>query len=427
MAGEKQALPKRVTLPSGTRVILSEAKLRAAAAEPSQSAPIARAFDVLAAEGAVRHAEGAELTFGELPLRDAHLLRALLLRSRIVVEKQRTVRCSNCGEQLTIVPSEAFEPGPFVDGELDDPELDAPFDFGRAHDIPPVLTGAGTASTIRLAPRTVDEASLLARAGGGLAPSRAVVAALGVKELGPARTAQAIARGLAAASDDAFAEVLAIWEDAHYAPRMVADVVCSCGARNDYPVPGDRELDALASVVEPEGDDAVPDGFPSEATFAAWARAAQDRVFERRGVRNIDVIVDYDVPECDDGGVPMLGCYTPPGEGGGVVGLGPEVRLFYRSFLDEKKADPTFDVAGEIEETVDHEIEHHLNFLRGEDPLDDEERAVIAQERARVVGRRELVRRSGGGWRAELGWFMRLGFPLFALLLALAIWRSCAP
>ncbi len=420
------ALPKRVTLPSGLCVTLSEPKLRGAAERAGDASPIARAFAVLGAEGAIAGEDGKPVIFEDLSLRDGHLLRALVLRSRIVVEAPRTLSCMNCGERLTFVASEAFEPGPFADGELDDPDLDAPFDFARSYEVPPILTGEGPATTLHLSPRTVGESRVLWEAKGSLDPTRAVVTALGVKDLGRARTAQAIVRGLERAGDDAWDAIAAIWEDAHYGPRLVAEIVCACGAKNEYPVPADRELDALAPLAEIARSAEVPEGFPDEDTFAKWALVAQEEVFSRRGVRNIDVIVDYGIPACDDGGVPMLGCYTPPSEGGALGPTPPEVRLFYRSFLEEKKLDPGFDVRAEVDETVDHEIEHHLHFLSGDDPLDDEERAVIATERARVVGKRELTRRAARSFWDELVGFLRLSFPLVALLILLAVWRACA-
>ncbi|NUO50521.1 MAG: hypothetical protein HOV80_16825 [Polyangiaceae bacterium] len=421
-----KALPKRVTLPSGLRITLSDAKLREAAKHVGGLPPIARAFTVLSTEGAIVAEGGEPVVFEDLSLRDGQLLRALVLRSRIVVEEPRSLDCNNCGERLTFVASEAFEPGPFADGELDDPDLDAPFDFATSYEVPPILTGEGPARTLHLSPRTVGESRVLWEAKGSLDPTRAVVTALGVKDLGRARAAQTIARGLARAGSDAWTRIADLWEEAHYGPRLVAEIICECGARNEYPIPADRELDVLAPLAEASRSDEVPEGFPDEETFANWARAAQEETFERRAVRNIDVIVDYGVPACDDGGVPMLGCYTPPSEGGTLGPTPPEVRLFYRSFLEEKKLDPTFDVRAEVDETVDHEIEHHLHFLSGEDPLDDEERAVIATERARVVGKRELTRRAARSFRDELVGFLRVSFPLVALLVLLAIWRACA-
>jgi len=422
------SLPTRVTLPSGVRVELAEAVIREAAPANASAAPIADAFAALSAEGALRTEEGEPIAFGELSLRDAHVLRALVLRSGIVRERARTMRCFNCGEPITFVPSEAFEPGPFVDDELADPELDAPFDFDARHAIPLLRTDEGAARTVTLAPRTVDEAGLLAQATGPLDLRPAVVAALGVRALGRARSAKAIARALSRADDDAWSAFAGLWERAHYAQRLIAEVVCACGARNDHPVPADREIDALAPLADVAAVTGDVPGFPDEATFAKWVRAAEEHVFRARGIRNVPVVVDYDVPACDEGGVPMLGCYTPMAEEGSqLVGArGPEIRLFYRSFREEKRLDPAFDVRAEVDETVDHESIHHLHFLRGEDPLDDEEHAVIAKERALVVGKKELTRRAAKGAWADAVGFLRISFPLVAVLVLLMLWQRCA-
>jgi hypothetical protein len=423
----KRVVPPRVTLPSGRKVRLSQDAL-AAAADPGETvAPIARAFAVLAAPRAITDEDGEVIALDDLELRDAHLLRALVLRAGLVEEGPRTFPCHNCGEPVTLTPSEAFEIGPFVDDELDDPELDAPFDFDRRWAIPTVFSDEGAARTIRLAPRTVGEAQVLARANGPLDLSRAVVTALGVRELGRSKTARAIASGLARADDEAWTAIAALWERAHYSPRSLAEVVCACGARNEHPVPADRELDALAPLAEPERPESEVAGFPDEETFARWVRETTKRVFRARGVRNVPVVVDFGVPACDDGGSPLLGCYTPGAlEGEGTIGpASPEIRLYYRSFREEKRLDESFDVRAEIEETIDHETEHHLNFLEGDDPVDDEERAVIAKERALVVGKKELTRRAAKGVLADFVGFVRLAFPLLALLVGLSIWRSC--
>lgn len=389
--------------------------------------PIGRAFAVLRAEGAILAEGGASVTFDELSLRDAHLLRALVLRARIVVESPRTIRCTNCGEPITLTPSEAFEPGPFVDDELGDPELDAPFDFEKRWEIPRIFTDDGAARRIKLSPRTVEQAELLASASGPLDLRRAVVTALGVRELGRSRAAGSIAAGLERADDEAWTAIASVWERAHYSPRMIAEVVCACGARNEHPVPADRELDAVAPLAAsgPAGEELA--GFPDEETFARWVREAKKRVFAARQVRNIPVVVDIGVPACDDGGVPMLGCYTPASADVGEIGvsLAPEIRLFYRSFREEKRIEPELDVRAEIEETIDHETVHHLHFLSGDDPLDDEERLVIAKEREQVVGKKELARRAAKGAFSDFIGFLRLAFPLIALLVGLTIWRSC--
>jgi hypothetical protein len=400
-------------------VALSGQIAERAAEAASEPAPIARAFEILRTQGVVVDRDGAPVDVMALPLRDAHVLRALVCRADLVQEAPRTIRCHNCGEPLTFAPSRAFEPGPFVDGELGDPELDAPFAFEQSYAIAPSLG----ARTVRLAPRTVEEAWLLASSRQRLPMTRAVVIALGIIGLGRERSSAAIARALERAGDRAWTDIGAIWEMAHYAARLRAEIYCACGARNEHPVPADRELDVLAPP-EPAPAPSVRGDFPDEERFAAWMRQAADRAFHRHGVRNIDVILETGVPACDGGGEPLLGSYQPPGADG--LGPGrPEIRVYYRTFAAEHAAYADFDVRAEIDETIDHEVIHHIHYLRGDDPMDEEERAVIAAERAQVVGRSELLRRSARGALAEVLGFVRVGLPLLILLGVLFVFQLC--
>ena len=61
-----------------------------------------------------------------------------------------------------------------------------------------------------------------------------------------------------------------------------------------------------------------------------------------------------------------------------------------------------YDWEDELAETIEHELEHHVSFLRGDDPMDDEERAEIRDEAVRIVGRGEATRRDARGLRREL-------------------------
>jgi hypothetical protein len=139
-------------------------------------------------------------------------------------------------------------------------------------------------------------------------------------------------------------------------------------------------------------------------------------------VKNLPLVVDAGVAACDDGGEPLLGCYTPPGpDASGLEDHRGEIRLFYRTFQSELRLDPTFDVKGQIFETIDHEVEHHLYFLAGHDPMDAEERAAIVEEKARVVGKKELARRQV----RELRGGLLAMFPLLLLLVLLAGLQLC--
>jgi len=395
----------------------------AAARAATAKSLIERALDVLEADGLLATEDGTRVVLGELALRDFHYLRALVVRAGLVPEAARREPCENCGAALVVLACQTFEPGPYVDGELDDPELDAPFDFDAEHE----LTGASGRDPrkTRLSPRTVDEARRLLVGAGPLALDRSVLAALGVRKLATATRAAEIADVLEGASDAVFGDVLALYEAAHYSPRMVADAFCAaCGARTSVPVPSERELDRLAAPDERDASFAAPEGFPTVDAFEVRVRAYADAVLKERGLRNIDVVLDDGVPWVDDGGEPLLGCYTPPGDPDSLAPR-PEIRIFYRTFAAEARHDPDFDVEDEIRETLDHEAEHHLHFLEGEDPLDEAERAVIAKERARVVGRAELTRRDVQTFGRDLLGFAKIALPIVLVLVGLSLFRTC--
>lgn len=383
---------------------------------------IAAVWRLLRTEGVVRD-EAGPVDVGELALRDAHVLAAMVFRARLVDEPEVEVRCSNCDATWNVKPSSAVEPGPFVDDELHDPELDAPFDFDKAHRIPSIFTPSGRASTIRLAPRTLAQAEGLYRDDGRAVPlSKAMILALGITAIGAEKRTAAIVRAIARAGDEALTQIGEHWEVAHYPERLVADVYCSaCGARETVLAPGERAFDAVAAAVPLSEDDAAPGraGFPSLEEFEVEAERARRVVYAARGIRNVPLIVDDGVAACDDGGEPLLGGYLPPGSSGPTVAEDlPEIRLYYRTFQSEYRRDPTFDTVREIRETIDHEAEHHLYFLQGHDPMDAEERAVIARDRARMVGKKELARRERGG-------VLRALFPLLVLLAVLSVLRFC--
>lgn len=456
-----------VHLPSGAIVHLSRAALtraRAAAVPGSVGAspgPFAQALALLSAEGVLStESGGAPLDVYTLPIRDVHTLRALLTRAAHLPEEPAGFTCENCGASFETAPTSHLETGPFVDGELGDPELDAPFPFGAPQPIPRVLlptvaprpsgrrptslppvsrpSGARSdtraADTITFAERTADDARALFRAADAWLTGRsramritpAIVLGMGIVALGTERRTSVLAQALASASGAAWSRVVDLWLDAAYPRRLFGLYRCpECGARNDLDVPLAREWDREASRARARSN--PRDAFPDLDTFEQRVRAHADRIYAARGVRNIDLFVDAGVPACDDGGEPLLGSYLPGGtDETTFVPRSPEVRLYYRTFKSEYAADPTFDVEAEIAETIDHEIEHHLNHLGGEDPLDDEERAAIDKEDLRRIGAREAARRTRRALTADLTGFFRATWLLWVAMTiaALILWGS---
>jgi len=410
-------LPQRLHLPSGKLVRLT--KLAAVSSEASPSSTLfADALHLFEHGFVLEDERQGRIEIDELRLDDFHTLRALACRVGLLSESAVSVRCRNCDEVFETRPSQALELGPFLDGELDDPDLDAPFPFGEPQPIPEVeLSDDRKATTVVLSPRTVKQARPLWRA---LAkPSweldASLVEAMGIHSLGEERDPEAIAQALSRASEEAFDAVLSIFDDASYPLRLRPDVRCpACAAVVALDAPASREFSLVDAL--PESDEP----FLDLEAFEARVREIADQVYAERGVTEaVHLVVHTGVPATDDGGVPLLGSYMP---GGAEPGTGilkpPEVTLYYRTFRAIWEEEGPYDLDAELRETIDHELVHHLHYLAGHDPMDDEERALIEEEASRLVGRRELSRRARAGFIADVGEFWRRTWPiwLFAAL-----------
>jgi hypothetical protein len=273
-----------------------------------------------------------------------------------------------------------------------DEELDRPGSWDRSewHDFErPIAVGRrGTADRFQLARRTLrDRARLESMLGDSLPTGAPLVRAVGISALGRGEetvttSATAIARALEALDDASFEPawdaISRAYDEQHWPPRLLAAMPCpNCGARHD--------VEAVKRPLEWIDARAPADSgpFPSLEEFRTRAARIAREVFHATGlseITDVEVVVDDDVPPCDDGGEPLLGSYTPGAEGALHV-----VALYYRTFRSMHADDP-YDVDDEIRETIDHELEHHVGHLRGDDPLDDEERAEIVRERTRRLG-----------------------------------------
>lgn len=77
---------------------------------------------------------------------------------------------------------------------------------------------------------------------------------------------------------------------------------------------------------------------------------------------------------------------------GAAVGLGREagdevrsiVHLYYGSFVDLARSDPTFDLDAELVETIEHEIQHHIEDKAGVHDLEDDDDLYDAHARFRA-------------------------------------------
>lgn len=391
---------ERFTLPSGARAVFTRAPASASGALPEG--------DLARLPVSLTTAAGAALPVAGLPLSDAHTLQVIARRRGHLADPPCVLRCSNCQVEREVRPAATFELGPYLDAELDDPELDESFDFARTH-----RSSATPSLAVRLAPREWADLADLRRASsapGGLRMTSRVVRALGVLQLDSETDPRRIARRLDR-DDGAFAALTEVFERAHYPRRLAARHACAaCGAVETLALPLNRELSVHGAP-----DSAGDEGFVTPAQFEAWTRtaaAAQAACFE-----HIAVIVEHGTPDVDDDGAPLLGSYTP-----GEAQAG-EVRLYFRSFAAEWREGGPYDVRAEIEETVRHELEHHAGHLRGTDPLDDEEHADIDDAVVRRVGRSEARRRATRTAGRDLLGFLRATWWLW-LLATILIWLA---
>ena len=398
--------PKRVHLPSGLAVDL-EVTGRPGPRERAPGAPLFSELVELVASGDLTLLRGAEpVDVRSLELRDFHALRAIATRLGWLAEEAVEIACRNCGEVFAHHACAALELGPFVDGELDDPELDPTLDLAVAHAVPPVrVAGGATARDVKLRSVTAADAAPLHRAlrRRRLVVSDRVVTAMGVEALGPLRDPRRIATALARCPDEAWEAIGDLFLRAHYPPRLSSVSLCpKCGARNDVDAPYEREFEPSTTTAQSNAE-----VFPDVDAFDARARTSFERIAGSFAAQ-VTLMVDDDVPACDDGGEPLLGAYVPPGgDASAPVGAG-QITLYYRTFLAMWEEDGPYDWEAEIDETIDHELEHDGGWRVGHDPMDDEERAEIAHEHARLVGRKTAARASVGALRSDVaGFFAR--------------------
>jgi hypothetical protein len=408
-------------------------------AAPAPSAPLFSELVDAAARGelsvrCVRVAggerESREIDVLTLELRDFHTLRGIATRLGCLAEQPVEIACRNCGKQFAHAPCSALELGPYVDGELDDPELDETLDLASRHLVPPVLLDRGrTAADIELRGITAREAIPLHRAlqRKKLIVSPRVVAAMGVVALGPERDPRRIADALGRCSDDAWGAIADLFLRAHYPARLASAARCPhCGARNDVDAPYDREFEPCplppprpASVATRE-EASNAEVFPDFDAFAVHARDAFARIAGDR-IGQVRLVVDRGVPACDDGGEPLLGAYVPPGGDASAPVGAADVTLYYRTFGAVWNEEGAYDWAAEIDETLEHELEHHEGWRVGHDPMDDEERAEIAREHGVRVGRRASMRASTSALVRDIGHFLALSWPIWLIVAAATV------
>jgi hypothetical protein len=420
--------PHRVHLPSGRSVALE------VRGEVEQGGPRARAksaplfselLDLLAGDVALVE-RGATIDPMTLPLRDFHVLRAIATRLGWLAEEPVEIDCRNCGATFSMSPCASLELGPFVHGELHDGELDSTLDLSVPHPIPIVrLPAGGNASEATLRDLTVEEAVPLHRAlrRRRLAIGDGFVRAMGLVSLGPERDFRRIADALSRCSEAAWGAVGDLFLQAHYLPRLCAVTLCpKCGARNDVDAPYLREFEPSAQPRESresgESNDATFPDFNrfDEHARALFARVAGDDGAPSRQAVAVRLVVDGEIPACDDGGEPLLGAYVPPGGDPSAPVGAAEVAVYYRTFRAMWTEEGPYDWKAELEETIEHELEHHAGWRVGYDPMDEAEHEEIARERVRLTGRTQAVRGELTALGADFGGFLARTWPIWLIV-----------
>ncbi|WP_394833525.1 hypothetical protein LVJ94_44160 [Pendulispora rubella] len=362
-----------------------------------------------------------------LALGDFHAIRAIAARLGWLDEEPIEISCVNCEQPMRVTPCETLALGPFEERALSDAELDTTLAFGTVHPLPSLSTEKYEPSTVVFRPITLGEAVPLHTALGRsrLRITAAFVTGMGIEALGKERAPERIAAVLRTCSDHAFHALTSFFLMSHYPPRLFAMARCSnCGARNDVDAPYEREF-AL--------DEAPPDlatsprsneeaVFVSFDDFAAKAEQIYADIIPDEAKSELTFLVEGGTPACDDGGDPLLGSYVPPHPGDDMnPSRQGEITVFYRTFRAAWEDEGDFDWEGELEETIEHEFEHHIGFLRGSDPTDEEERAEIDIEAVRIHGRRTLVRRGVSAFGHDvLDFWRRTWFFWILALIAMA-------
>lgn len=391
--------------------------LRALAENRMSVAIDARALD----DGAIR----------ALPIADYHVLRDVAARLDVVAHDAEELGCRNCDETLVVdvadeVPVEHFAKRFAKDAaerEAQGTTLPA-----TLHLPEPLSLGRKRTSVLTMGPVTVDAAiplwAAVHRPGWTITP--AIVRAMGIRAAGEIRDPKAIAAALDAASDRVWDALGYAFDVLHYPAALVVPYVCPrCGARNDLETPQPRELEWSEEYPDVFAHDAKERAehrstrreraraptFPDAVAFERTVERITAQVYEAKGVRNIAIRVETGPPAVDDGGEPLLGSYEPipPTDTTGWEFL---ITVYYETFQRMHHEDGPYDLEAELRETIEHEVDHHLAHLRGDDPVDREEREEIRRDILDTYGRDRLTR------RAILD-VLKLALPL--LLLALLV------
>ena len=364
----KKPVQRRVWLPSGRRVLV-RIDAQAPKAQPSKERGLfADMLALLASDRFVVETEKptVRIDVERLSLRDFHVLRDVAVRAKLIPSEPEIIPCDNCDTELR------FDPASLPIADLDDRyEGEDPAEEISAALPDAVDIGGRSCKRVRMKPVTVADARPLWRQLGKNKPFQItpkLLASMGVLALegngaSPLADLRLVARAFTDAPDASWSVVEETFLALAYPPRAIATIVCpSCETVHDMEVPWPRELEP-GQYHPRRGDDAP---FPTATDFEARAKRIADATFRMMNAGGLTLRIELGVPEVDSGGVPMLGSYTPESRDDG--GTDFVVRVYYRTFERAFRDDTSFDWEHELDETIEHEAQHHLYYLSGHDP-----------------------------------------------------------
>lgn len=124
--------------------------------------------------------------------------------------------------------------------------------------------------------------------------------------------------------------------------------------------------------------------------FDAFAERAQDLAKAipaefLEGIESVDVHREKKTHPFLEDVVTLGECETSPlSRLAGEEAFRSTVHLYYGSFVDQARNDPSFDVDAELRETIEHEIQHHIEDRAGVRTLSDEDDLFDAHARFRA-------------------------------------------
>ncbi len=378
----------------------------------------------LSVEDAATRARLDDAAIDGLSLSDFHVLRDFAIRSGLVESEPEDFPCDNCDAPLT------FDGASLSVDDLDDRYRGETESQELSVGLPqPIETSRGVISRVQMKAVTLREAMPLLRELARDRPFRitpALVRAMGIVRLeGKAKLDEprAVARALDDASDESWSAVEAGFLTLAYPARAVSTLHCpSCDTVHELEVPWPRELEP--SQYQPRREASA--AFPTAEAFEDHVERVAGPVFERMGVTNMTLRVEPGVPDVDGGGVPMLGSYGPETADDGRTEF--VVTLYFRTFERSFREDPRFDWQHEVEETLEHEVQHHLYYLDGHDPMDEAERKETEGDAIRRAGGRDRLEKLERAALARDAWAIvrTLGPLLLVVALGAALFLRCS-